>query len=90
MLFCKDSHGGKQYSFVWFLLKKSCASLPSGVFLKIMEVIAVMGHGCPILCLLQTEKMKRGPRATASVPSVGLMSPLRSISKRSSSPVTSK
>ncbi|XP_025131924.2 MAP7 domain-containing protein 2 isoform X7 [Bubalus bubalis] len=37
-----------------------------------------------------TEKMKRGPRATASVPSVGLMSPLRSISKRSSSPVTSK
>nr|XP_019811106.1 PREDICTED: MAP7 domain-containing protein 2 isoform X1 [Bos indicus] len=36
------------------------------------------------------EKMKRGPRATASVPSVGLMSPLRSISKRSSSPVTSK
>ncbi|KAI4554185.1 hypothetical protein MJG53_019484 [Ovis ammon polii x Ovis aries] len=37
-----------------------------------------------------TEKMKRGPRTTASVPSVGLMSPLRSISKRSSSPVTSK
>uniref|UniRef100_A0A8C6FNK4 MAP7 domain containing 2 n=1 Tax=Moschus moschiferus TaxID=68415 RepID=A0A8C6FNK4_MOSMO len=37
-----------------------------------------------------TEKMKRGPRAAASVPSVGLMSPLRSISKRSSSPVTSK
>ncbi|XP_020770062.2 MAP7 domain-containing protein 2 isoform X5 [Odocoileus virginianus] len=37
-----------------------------------------------------TEKMKRGPRATASVSSVGLMSPLRSISKRSSSPVTSK
>ncbi|XP_068818735.1 MAP7 domain-containing protein 2 isoform X1 [Capricornis sumatraensis] len=36
------------------------------------------------------EKMKRGPRTTASVPSVGLMSPLRSISKRSSSPVTSK
>ncbi|XP_019287216.1 MAP7 domain-containing protein 2 isoform X1 [Panthera pardus] len=43
-----------------------------------------------------TEKMKRGPRTTASVPSVGLGSPLRrcefpgSISKRSSSPVTSK
>ncbi|XP_034505339.1 MAP7 domain-containing protein 2 isoform X6 [Ailuropoda melanoleuca] len=42
-----------------------------------------------------TEKMKRGPRTT-SVPSVGLGSPLRrcefpgSISKRSSSPVTSK
>ncbi|XP_025790456.1 MAP7 domain-containing protein 2 isoform X1 [Puma concolor] len=42
------------------------------------------------------EKMKRGPRTTASVPSVGLGSPLRrcefpgSISKRSSSPVTSK
>ncbi|XP_029786160.1 MAP7 domain-containing protein 2 isoform X6 [Suricata suricatta] len=43
-----------------------------------------------------TEKMKRGPRTTASVPSAGLGSPLRrcefpgSISKRSSSPVTSK
>uniref|UniRef100_A0A667IQZ3 MAP7 domain containing 2 n=1 Tax=Lynx canadensis TaxID=61383 RepID=A0A667IQZ3_LYNCA len=43
-----------------------------------------------------TEKMKRGPRTTASVPSMGLGSPLRrcefpgSISKRSSSPVTSK
>nr|XP_055194669.1 MAP7 domain-containing protein 2 isoform X2 [Nyctereutes procyonoides] len=43
-----------------------------------------------------TEKMKRSPRTTASVPSAGLGSPLRrcefpgSISKRSSSPVTSK
>ncbi|XP_028338269.1 MAP7 domain-containing protein 2 isoform X10 [Physeter macrocephalus] len=43
-----------------------------------------------------TEKMKRGPRTTASVPSVGLMSPLRrcdfpaGVSKRSSSPVTPK
>nr|XP_054363451.1 MAP7 domain-containing protein 2 [Mirounga angustirostris] len=42
------------------------------------------------------EKMKRGPRTTTSVPSVGLGSPLRrcefpgSIAKRSSSPVTSK
>ncbi|XP_059942855.1 MAP7 domain-containing protein 2 [Mesoplodon densirostris] len=42
-----------------------------------------------------TEKMKRGPRTT-SVPSVGLMSPLRrcdfpaGVSKRSSSPVTPK
>ncbi|CAI9180231.1 unnamed protein product [Rangifer tarandus platyrhynchus] len=44
------------------------------------------GKGAPA----GTEKMKRGPRATASVSSVGLMSPLRSISKRSSSPVTSK
>ncbi|XP_077745653.1 MAP7 domain-containing protein 2 isoform X18 [Canis aureus] len=43
-----------------------------------------------------TEKMKRSPRTTTSVPSAGLGSPLRrcefpgSISKRSSSPVTSK
>ncbi|XP_061034523.1 MAP7 domain-containing protein 2 isoform X3 [Eubalaena glacialis] len=43
-----------------------------------------------------TEKMKRGPRTTTSVPSVGLMSPLRrcdfpaGVSKRSSSPVTPK
>ncbi|XP_014646636.1 PREDICTED: MAP7 domain-containing protein 2 isoform X2 [Ceratotherium simum simum] len=43
-----------------------------------------------------TEKMKRGPRTTTSIPSVGLGSPLRrcevpgGISKRSSSPVTSK
>ncbi|XP_057574578.1 MAP7 domain-containing protein 2 isoform X6 [Hippopotamus amphibius kiboko] len=43
----------------------------------------------------RTEKMKRGPK-TASVPSVGLMSPLRrcdfpaGVSKRSSSPVTPK
>ncbi|XP_066879106.1 MAP7 domain-containing protein 2 isoform X2 [Kogia breviceps] len=43
-----------------------------------------------------TEKMKRGPRTTASVPNVGLMSPLRrcdfpaGVSKRSSSPVTPK
>ncbi|XP_032245428.1 MAP7 domain-containing protein 2 isoform X5 [Phoca vitulina] len=43
-----------------------------------------------------SEKMKRGPRTTTSVPSVGLGSPLRrcefpgSIAKRSSSPVTSK
>ncbi|XP_007469372.1 PREDICTED: LOW QUALITY PROTEIN: MAP7 domain-containing protein 2 [Lipotes vexillifer] len=43
-----------------------------------------------------TEKMKRGPRTTTSVPSVGLMSPLRrcdfpaGVSKRSSSPVTTK
>ncbi|KAF3812914.1 hypothetical protein GH733_019256, partial [Mirounga leonina] len=42
-----------------------------------------------------SEKMKRGPRTTTSVPSVGLGSPLRrcefpgSIAKRSSSPVTS-
>ncbi|KAB0405641.1 hypothetical protein E2I00_015214 [Balaenoptera physalus] len=41
-----------------------------------------------------TEKTKRGPRTTTSVPSVGLMSPLRrcdfpaGVSKRSSSPVT--
>ncbi|XP_057394717.1 MAP7 domain-containing protein 2 isoform X14 [Balaenoptera acutorostrata] len=43
-----------------------------------------------------TEKTKRGPRTTTSVPSVGLMSPLRrcdfpaGVSKRSSSPVTPK
>ncbi|XP_059858542.1 MAP7 domain-containing protein 2 isoform X2 [Delphinus delphis] len=43
-----------------------------------------------------TEKMKRGPKTTTSVPSVGLMSPLRrcdfpaGVSKRSSSPVTPK
>ncbi|XP_070459613.1 MAP7 domain-containing protein 2 isoform X15 [Equus przewalskii] len=43
-----------------------------------------------------TEKMKRGPRTTTSVPTVGLGSPLRrcefpgGISKRSSSPVTLK
>ncbi|XP_027464926.1 MAP7 domain-containing protein 2 isoform X12 [Zalophus californianus] len=43
-----------------------------------------------------SEKMKRGPRTTTSVPTVGLGSPLRrcefpgSIAKRSSSPVTSK
>ncbi|XP_027978438.1 MAP7 domain-containing protein 2 isoform X3 [Eumetopias jubatus] len=42
-----------------------------------------------------SEKMKRGPRTTTSVPTVGLGSPLRrcefpgSIAKRSSSPVTS-
>nr|XP_031301621.1 MAP7 domain-containing protein 2 isoform X9 [Camelus dromedarius] len=43
-----------------------------------------------------TEKMKRGPRTTGSVPSAGLMSPLRrcefptGVSKRSSSPVPPK
>ncbi|XP_036696960.1 MAP7 domain-containing protein 2 isoform X3 [Balaenoptera musculus] len=43
-----------------------------------------------------TEKTKKGPRTTTSVPSVGLMSPLRrsdfpaGVSKRSSSPVTPK
>uniref|UniRef100_A0A8D1CWT5 MAP7 domain-containing protein 2 n=1 Tax=Sus scrofa TaxID=9823 RepID=A0A8D1CWT5_PIG len=43
-----------------------------------------------------TEKMKRGPRTTTSVPGVGLMSPLKrcdfptGVSKRSSSPVTPK
>ncbi|XP_059767135.1 MAP7 domain-containing protein 2 isoform X3 [Balaenoptera ricei] len=43
-----------------------------------------------------TEKTKKGPRTTTSVPSVGLMSPLRrcdfpaGVSKRSSSPVTTK
>uniref|UniRef100_A0A8D2BV09 MAP7 domain-containing protein 2 n=1 Tax=Sus scrofa TaxID=9823 RepID=A0A8D2BV09_PIG len=43
-----------------------------------------------------TEKMKRGPRTTTSVPGVGLMSPLKrcdfptGVSKRSSFPVTPK